>query len=119
MVHKNLYHHVRVLLSLDLCGTFKKEEFVAHSAAVNCLKIGRKSSRSLVTGGEDHKVNLWAIGKPNAILSLHGHSIGVDSVTFDASEELVAAGTASATIKLWDLEEAKRLSLATVRIAYP
>lgn len=41
---------------------------MAHSAAVNCLKIGRKSSRLLVTGGEDHKVNLWAIGKPNAIL---------------------------------------------------
>lgn len=44
------------------------EEFVAHASAVNCLKIGRKSSRVLVTGGEDHKVNLWAIGKPNAIL---------------------------------------------------
>lgn len=41
---------------------------MAHSEAVNCLKIGRKSSRVLVTGGEDHKVNLWAIGKPNAIL---------------------------------------------------
>jgi len=41
---------------------------VAHASAVNCLKIGRKSSRVLVTGGEDHKVNLWAIGKPNAIL---------------------------------------------------
>ncbi|KAG2334421.1 hypothetical protein Bca52824_005601 [Brassica carinata] len=86
---------------------YKLQEFVAHSAAVNCLKIGRKSSRSLVTGGEDHKVNLWAIGKPNAILSLHGHSSGVDSVTFDASEGLVAAGAASGTIKLWDLEEAK------------
>lgn len=44
------------------------EEFVAHASTVNCLKIGRKSSRVLVTGGEDHKVNLWAIGKPNAIL---------------------------------------------------
>ena len=44
------------------------EEFVAHSSSVNCLKIGRKTSRVLVTGGEDHKVNLWAIGKPNAIL---------------------------------------------------
>lgn len=44
------------------------EEFVAHSSSVNCLKIGRKSSRVLVTGGEDHKVNLWSIGKPNAIL---------------------------------------------------
>jgi WD40 repeat protein len=47
---------------------YKLQEFVAHSSTVNCLKIGRKSSRVLVTGGEDHKVNLWAIGKPNAIL---------------------------------------------------
>lgn len=44
------------------------EEFVAHASNVNCLKIGRRTSRVLVTGGEDHKVNLWAIGKPNAIL---------------------------------------------------
>ncbi|XP_010421149.1 PREDICTED: katanin p80 WD40 repeat-containing subunit B1 homolog isoform X4 [Camelina sativa] len=86
---------------------YKLQEFVAHSAAVNCLKIGRKSTRVLVTGGEDHKVNLWAIGKPNAILSLYGHSSGIDSVTFDASEGLVAAGAASGTIKFWDLEEAK------------
>ncbi|XP_020878157.1 uncharacterized protein LOC110227631 isoform X2 [Arabidopsis lyrata subsp. lyrata] len=90
---------------------YKLQEFVAHSAAVNCLKIGRKSSRVLVTGGEDHKVNLWAIGNPNAILSLYGHSSGVDSVTFDASEGLLAAGAASGTIKLWDLEEAKDTNL--------
>ncbi|KAK6931804.1 Katanin p80 subunit, C-terminal [Dillenia turbinata] len=86
---------------------YKLQEFVAHSSSVNCLKIGRKSSRVLVTGGEDHKVNLWAIGKPNAILSLSGHTSGIDSVSFDASEVLVAAGAASGTIKLWDLEEAK------------
>nr|KJB12372.1 hypothetical protein B456_002G014900 [Gossypium raimondii] len=86
---------------------YKLQEFVAHSSSVNCLKIGRKSSRVLVTGGEDHKVNLWAIGKPNAILNLSGHTSGIDSVTFDSSEVLVAAGAASGTIKLWDLEEAK------------
>ncbi|KAH1075682.1 hypothetical protein GLYMA_19G000400v4 [Glycine max] len=86
---------------------YKLQEFVAHASTVNCLKIGRKSSRVLVTGGEDHKVNLWAIGKPNAILSLSGHSSGIDSVSFDSSEVLVAAGAASGTIKLWDLEEAK------------
>ncbi|XP_022957041.1 katanin p80 WD40 repeat-containing subunit B1 homolog [Cucurbita moschata] len=86
---------------------YKLQEFVAHSSTVNCLKIGRKSSRVLVTGGEDFKVNLWAIGKPNAILSLTGHTSGIDSVSFDSSEVLVAAGAASGTIKLWDLEEAK------------
>lgn len=57
-----------MIVSLNLGVLAPSEEFVAHSAAVNCLKIGRKSSRVLVTGGEDHKVNLWAIGKPNAIL---------------------------------------------------
>ncbi|KAL5214430.1 hypothetical protein ABZP36_003582 [Zizania latifolia] len=86
---------------------YKLQEFVAHSSNVNCLKIGRKTSRVLVTGGEDHKVNLWAIGKPNSILSLSGHTSAVESVNFDSTEVFVAAGAASGTIKLWDLEEAK------------
>ncbi|XP_062227138.1 katanin p80 WD40 repeat-containing subunit B1 homolog KTN80.4-like isoform X2 [Phragmites australis] len=86
---------------------YKLQEFVAHSSNVNCLKIGRKTSRVLVTGGEDHKVNLWAIGKPNSILSLSGHTSAVESVSFDSSEVFVAAGAASGTVKLWDLEEAK------------
>ncbi|XP_078176479.1 transducin/WD40 repeat-like superfamily protein isoform X2 [Carex rostrata] len=86
---------------------YKLQEFVAHSSNVNCLKIGRKTSRVLVTGGEDHKVNLWAIGKPNSILSLSGHTSAIESVSFDSSEVFVAAGAASGTIKLWDLEEAK------------
>eukprot|EP01018_Ginkgo_biloba_P033263 Gb_19465 [translate_table: standard] len=86
---------------------YKLQEFVAHASNVNCLKIGKKSSRVLVTGGEDHKVNMWAIGKPNAILSLSGHSSAVESVTFDYAECLVVAGAATGTIKLWDLEEAK------------
>jgi len=41
--------------------------------------------------------------------SLSGHSSGIDSVNFDSSEVLVAAGAASGTIKLWDLEEAKSM----------
>lgn len=56
------------------------EEFVAHPSSVNCLKIGRKSSGVLVTGGEDKLVNVWAIGKPNALmvrpLLMPGISVG-------------------------------------------
>nr|VDC67830.1 unnamed protein product [Brassica rapa] len=107
------FYQASLQATYPFLSVFSFREFVAHSAAVNCLKIGRKSSRVLVTGGEDHKVNLWAIGKPNAILSLYGHSSGIDSVTFDASEVLVAAGAASGTIKLWDLEEAKLVRTLT------
>lgn len=46
--------------------------------------------------------------------SLSGHSSGIDSVSFDSSEVLVAAGAASGTIKLWDLEEAKSMQLLAI-----
>lgn len=32
------------------------EDFVAHSATVNCLALGHKSGRVMVTGGDDKKV---------------------------------------------------------------
>ena len=46
--------------------------------------------------------------------SLSGHSSGIDSVSFDSSEVLVAAGAASGTVKLWDLEEAKSMLLLSI-----
>uniref|UniRef100_A0A0D3BVD0 Katanin p80 subunit C-terminal domain-containing protein n=1 Tax=Brassica oleracea var. oleracea TaxID=109376 RepID=A0A0D3BVD0_BRAOL len=82
-------------------------EFLAHSANVNCLSIGKKTSGLLITGGDDYKVNLWAIGKPTSLMSLCGHGSEVDSVVFDSAEVLVLAGASSGLIKLWDLEEAK------------
>jgi len=85
----------------------KIQEFPAHSAAVNCAKIGRKSSGVLVTGGEDKKVNLWTIGTQSRTLSLAGHQTAVESVCFDTNEEVVAAGAVSGSIKMFDLEQAK------------
>lgn len=41
---------------------------MAHSASVNCLNIGKKACRLFITGGDDHKVNLWTIGKPNSLM---------------------------------------------------
>ncbi|KAG9452718.1 hypothetical protein H6P81_005622 [Aristolochia fimbriata] len=92
---------------------YKLQEFIAHSSNVNCLKIGRKSSRLLLTGGEDHKVNLWAIGRPSSLLTLSGHTSPVDSVTFDSSEVLAVSGASTGALKLWDLEEAKILRTIT------
>ena len=47
---------------------YKLQEFVAHTSNVKCLQVGRKSAGVLVTGGEDKKVNVWAIGKATAVL---------------------------------------------------
>ncbi|XP_024992535.1 katanin p80 WD40 repeat-containing subunit B1-like isoform X2 [Cynara cardunculus var. scolymus] len=86
---------------------YKLQEFVAHSANVNCIKIGKKTHRNFITGGDDEKVNLWSIGKPSAITSLSGHTSPIESVAFDSTEVFVAAGASSGVIKLWDLEEIK------------
>ncbi|KAL0021600.1 hypothetical protein WJX79_002836 [Trebouxia sp. C0005] len=92
---------------------YKLQEFVAHTSNVNCLKVGRKSAGVLVTGGEDKKVNVWAIGKPTAVLSLSGHQSPVECVSFDNAEEAVVAGAQGGTIKLWDLEQAKVIRTLT------
>ncbi|XVE51275.1 hypothetical protein DITRI_Ditri02bG0026800 [Diplodiscus trichospermus] len=83
------------------------EEFVAHTTNVNCLSIGKKTCRLLITGGDDHKVNVWAIGKPSSLMSLCGHTSPVESLAFDSAEVLVLAGASTGVIKLWDLEETK------------
>jgi WD40 repeat protein len=53
------------------------EEFVAHGSNVNCLALGSSSGRVMVTGGEDRKVNMWAIGKPNVIMVRNINLIGI------------------------------------------
>lgn len=86
---------------------YKLQEFVAHSANVNCISIGKKTRRRFITGGDDELVNLWSIGKPTSITSLSGHTSPIESVAFDSTEVLVAAGASSGVVKLWDLEETK------------
>ncbi|XP_076358213.1 katanin p80 WD40 repeat-containing subunit B1-like isoform X2 [Tachypleus tridentatus] len=88
---------------------WKLQEFVAHGASVHCLAFGKKSGRVMVTGGEDKKVNLWAVGKPNCIMSLTGHTTAVECVKFGQVEDMVCAGSVAGTMKIWNLEEAKIL----------
>ncbi|KAK1276968.1 hypothetical protein QJS04_geneDACA011811 [Acorus gramineus] len=96
----------------------KMQEFIAHASNVNCLSIGKKSRRVFVTGGDDRKVNLWAVGKTTPLLCLSGHTSPVKSVTYDSEEVLVVAGASSGTIKLWDLEESKIVRTLTGHRAY-
>lgn len=44
------------------------EEIVAHASNVSSLVLGKASGRLLATGGDDCRVNLWSINKPNCIM---------------------------------------------------
>ena len=62
-----LENYIIIIIIIFLDPNWKIEEFLAHSGNVNCLSIGKKACRHFITGGDDHKVNVWAIGKPTAI----------------------------------------------------
>uniref|UniRef100_A0A667XIX4 Katanin p80 WD40 repeat-containing subunit B1 n=1 Tax=Myripristis murdjan TaxID=586833 RepID=A0A667XIX4_9TELE len=76
---------------------------------VSCVALGKTSGRLLATGGEDCKVNIWAVSKPNCIMSLTGHNNPVECLHFSSSEEQVVAGSQSGSLRIWDLEAAKIL----------
>lgn len=80
---------------------YKLQEFIAHSANVNCLRIGKKACRLLLTGGDDHKVNLWAIGKPTSLMNLCGHTTPVESLAFDSAEWFELLLVTDPTVLLW------------------
>ncbi|TRY97204.1 hypothetical protein DNTS_000491 [Danionella cerebrum] len=89
--------------------SWKLQEIVAHSSNVSSLVLGKSSGRLLATGGEDCRVNIWAVSKPNCIMSLTGHTSAVACIQFNGSEERVVAGSQSGSLRLWDLEAAKIL----------
>ncbi|GLC51494.1 Quinone-dependent D-lactate dehydrogenase [Pleodorina starrii] len=85
----------------------KLVEFAAHAGDVRCVRIGRKTAGVLVTGGDDKKVNVWAIGKTTASFSLTGHQSSVESVSFDNDEMVVAAGGSNGSIKVFELQSGR------------
>lgn len=112
-------------------GSARAAEFVAHAQDVTCASLSPSNARTLVTGGEDRRVNLWIIGQPKAITvgitqcrqsialingicytgiyiqSISGLSSPVGSVIFNNTEDCIAAGSISGTIKIFDLNENK------------
>ncbi|XP_072836733.2 katanin p80 WD40 repeat-containing subunit B1 isoform X2 [Pogona vitticeps] len=88
---------------------WKLQEITAHSSNVASLVLGKSSGRLLATGGDDCRVNIWSVNKPNCIMSLTGHTTPVESVKINTNEELIVAGSQSGSIRIWDLEAAKIL----------
>ncbi|XP_068166901.1 katanin p80 WD40 repeat-containing subunit B1 isoform X2 [Antennarius striatus] len=89
--------------------SWRLQAFEAHSSSVLCLALGKSSGRLLVTGGEDCRVNLWAVNKPNCIMSFTGHKNPVECVQFNVSEDQIITGSQSGSIRVWDMEAAKIL----------
>jgi len=63
-----LLHVLILLYSIHLLELHISDEFAAHVGNVNCLALGHKSGRVMVSGGDDRKVNMWAVGKPTCIM---------------------------------------------------
>ncbi|KAH0619438.1 hypothetical protein JD844_000052 [Phrynosoma platyrhinos] len=80
------------------------------------LVLGKSSGRLLATGGDDCRVNIWSVNKPNCIMSLTGHTTPVESVKINTNEELIVAGSQSGSIRIWDLEAAKTLGCEKKRL---
>ncbi|XP_076003067.1 katanin p80 WD40 repeat-containing subunit B1 [Genypterus blacodes] len=89
--------------------SWKLQEFEAQSSAVSCVCLGKSSGRLLATGGDDCKVNIWAVSKANCIMNLTGHTNPVECVQFSSTEEQIVAGSQSGSLRVWDLEAAKIL----------
>ncbi|KAJ8247364.1 hypothetical protein GJAV_G00245550 [Gymnothorax javanicus] len=93
--------------------SWKLQEIAAHSSNVSSLALGKTSGRLLATGGEDCRVNIWSVSKPNCIMSLTGHNTPVECIQFSSTEEQVVAGSRSGSLRVWDLEAAKILRTLT------
>lgn len=92
--------------------------FTAHSGRVQCARLGEKSGQVLATGGEDKRVNIWKVGKPNALVSLTGHTSAVECLVFDKQEEVLVVGCGGGSMQVWNLEYRKMAgSLAGHRTA--
>lgn len=88
---------------------WKLQEITAHSSNVSSLVLGKSSGRLLATGGDDCRVNIWSVKKPNCIMSLTGHTTPIESLQINMNEKLIVAGSQSGSIRVWDLEAAKIL----------
>jgi len=86
---------------------WKLQDFVAHSGDVLCARLGEKSGQVLATGGDDKRVNIWKVGKPNAMMSLTGHSTSVECLVFDKHEEVLVVGCGGGSMQVWNLEYQK------------
>uniref|UniRef100_A0A7S0B7X0 Katanin p80 WD40 repeat-containing subunit B1 homolog n=1 Tax=Pyrodinium bahamense TaxID=73915 RepID=A0A7S0B7X0_9DINO len=100
-------------LSVMSRRAWKLQDYVAHAGDARCARLGEKSGQVLASGGEDRRVNIWKVGKPNAMMSLTGHNSTVECLVFDKQEEVLVVGCAGGSMQVWNLEYRKMAGTLT------
>ena len=78
----------------------------AHEDALWCVAWKPRSS-ALITGSVDETVKLWALEEGGSLEIPHsytGHTLGVISVSVDASGTYAASSALDSFIRVWNLE---------------
>ena len=78
----------------------------AHEGAVNTVAFS-PTGDTLVSGGADSEVHLWAVNRDDEILqpliALRGHDGPVNSIAFSPDGRTLASGSSDQSIRLWDI----------------
>ena len=84
--------------------------FPAHSGSVSCARFSSREGIFASGSTSDRKVNLWSMKdseQPTQVVSLSGHSSGVEGLAFSPEGENLVSGCLGGSVRIWDLEISK------------
>lgn len=82
---------------------------LAHDGTINALAVSLDGS-TLVSGGLDKRVNLWALPEGGWIQTLEGHTDGIYALALSPDNTLLASAGFDNTIILWSLPSGEMLA---------
>ena len=72
----------------------------------------------IASGSWDNTVKLWDVATREEIVTLEGHTGGLNSVSFSPDGTMIASGSQDNTIKLWDVATREEIvTLEGIRVA--
>ncbi len=91
-------------------ATSEDREQIASANSINTLALSPDGSL-LVSGNDDHAVEVWETKTGKLLHTLRGHDAYVTAAAFAPSGKLFATGAHDRTIRLWDSATGKELRL--------